>query len=179
MPSSPRKIESARANGAKSHGPKTGLGRQAVALNAVTHGLTAQTVVLGNESPEEYKIELQNYFDHFRPQGRPEVDLVNQLAAVAWRLARYAAVESGLLDRKMESQANRVNKDYGDDLPENQRTAIAFDALSGSDNSLALLNRYEGRLHHEYQRILKSLLQIQATRQSNEVKLQNKRQQPT
>jgi hypothetical protein len=173
MPSSPRKLESARVNGAKSRGPNTQHGRLGVALNAVTHGLTARTVVLQNESPDEYEIELRTYFDHFFPHGKPETDLVHQLAAVAWRLTRYAAVESGMLDQKMDAQADWVAEKHGN-LPENQRLAIAFDACSGTNSALALLNRYEARLHHEYQRILKSLLQMQAARQSIEAKLQNK-----
>jgi len=46
MSSSQRKIEATRTNGAKSRGTHTDQGRHAVALNAVTHGLTAQTVIL-------------------------------------------------------------------------------------------------------------------------------------
>src|SRR5258708_443660 len=95
MSSSNRKIESSRINGAKSNGPCTDLGRQAVALNAVTHGLTAQTVILKNEPAEEFQVELQNYLDYFRPQGIPEERLVRQLVTAEWRLARYTGVESG------------------------------------------------------------------------------------
>jgi len=173
MSSSLRKIESARANGAQSSGPTTTEGRQAVALNAVRHGLTAQTVILKNESLEEYQAELQRYLDHFQPQGVPEEHLVRQLAAAAWRLARYAGVESGLLNDKMDSQAKWVNRERRD-ISENQRVAIAFDSLVDHSPSLSLVNRYEARLHHEYQRILKSLLQIRTTRPAQIVKLPNK-----
>ncbi len=77
-----------------------------------------------------------------------------------WRLARYAGVESGLLEHRMHDQEERLSRDY-DYIPENHRLAIAFDALSGAHSSLALLNRYQSRLHHEYHRLLKTLAQMQ------------------
>jgi hypothetical protein len=170
MPSSHRKIASSRANGAKSSGPASELGKQVSALNALTHGLTAHTVVLFNESHDEYQTQLRDYLNHFLPQTKPETDLVHQLAAAHWRLARYAGVESGLLEQRMQSQEERF-EDY-DDLPHHHRLALAFSALSGANGSLALLNRYQSRLHHEYHRILKALRQIQSA-SDREAKLPN------
>jgi hypothetical protein len=174
MPSSPRKIASARANGAKSSGPVTEPGKQSSALNALVHGLTARTVVLFNEPAEQYQAQLRDYLGHFRPQTKPEDNLVHQLAAAHWRVARYAGVESGLLEQRMHDQEDR----YGDELeswPEHHRVAFAFKALSGDNSSLALLNRYQARLSHEYQRILKTLIQMQTLRakESNKAKLPN------
>src|ERR1700722_9516786 len=155
MPSSHRKIKSARANAAQPRSPANQSD-----LNALTHGLTAQTVVLFNESADQYQAQLHDYLDHFRPQTKPEIDLVHQLAAAHWRVARYAGVESGLLEHRMHDQEERLSRDY-DDIPENHRLAIAFDALSGAHSFLALLNRYQSRLNHEYHRLLKTLTQMQ------------------
>jgi hypothetical protein len=166
MPSSHRKIKSARANAAQPRSPA-----QQSALNALTHGLTATTVVLFNESTDEYETQLRDYLDHFRPQTKPEFDLVHQLAAAHWRVARYAGVESGLLENRMYAQQERLSEDF-EHLPENHRLAIAFNALSGSNGSLALLNRYQSRLHHEYHRLLKTLAQMQST-QARTPKLPN------
>jgi hypothetical protein len=166
MPSSHRKIKSARANAAQPRSPA-----QQSALNALTHGLTATTVVLFNESTDEYETQLRDYLDHFRPQTKPEFDLVHQLAAAHWRVARYAGVESGLLENRMYAQQERLSEDF-EHLPENHRLAIAFNALSGSNGSLALLNRYQSRLHHEYHRLLKTLAQMQSA-QARTSKLPN------
>ena len=171
MPSSPRKIAAARTNGAKSRGPATPPGKQSSALNAVTHGLTARTVVLFNEPAGEYQSQLADYLDHFRPQTKPEADLVHQLAAAHWRVARYAGVESGLLEQRMQDQEDRLGEDL-DGMPQHHRLALAFNALSGANSSLALLNRYQARLHHEYQRILKALIQMQSAR-ARQAKLPN------
>jgi len=179
-------------------------GKQISSLNATTHGLTAQTVVLFNESADEYQGHLRDYLLHFGPQTKPEAhrppsggankrgtsamadpeasplcasslrdDLVHQLAAAHWRLARYAGVESGLLEQRMNDQAEL----FGDDLdgqPEYHRVALAFKGLSGDNSSLSLLNRYQARLHREYQRILKTLLEIETGRpkEAHNVKLQ-------
>jgi len=174
MSSSARKIASARANGAKSLGPATEAGKQISSLNAATHGLTAQTVVLFNESADEYQGHLRDYLLHFGPQTKPEDDLVHQLAAAHWRLARNAGVESGLLEQRMNDQAERFADDL-DGQPEYHRVALAFKGLSGDNSSLSLLNRYQARLHREYQRILKTLAEIETARlkEARNVKLQN------
>src|SRR5579884_4327562 len=94
-----------RANGAKSRGPKSAEGKLASSRNALRHGLTARTVTLSTESEADYQSELAAYLDHFRPVGKPETDLVHQLAATNWRLARYTALETALLDEKMAHQS--------------------------------------------------------------------------
>ena len=168
----PSRAEASRINGGKSRGPKTEGGRRAASLNAVKHGLSAETVVLPNESQEEYQAELHDYLQHFAPANKPETDLVLQLASAQWRLARYTAVEMSLFDIQMEKSRKYIDKEWKN-IDESRRVALAFQALSGAHSPLALLNRYQARLHHEYQRILKALLQLQAARRTDEAKLQN------
>jgi hypothetical protein len=174
----PTRSETSRINGAKSHGPTTDEGRRAVSLNAVKHGLTAETVVLENESAEEYEAELQAYLQRFAPVDKPETDLVHQLAATQWRLVRYAAIESRLVNIAVAKQRERASKREWAETDELSRVALGFDGLAAAPHSsLALLNRYQARLHHEYQRILKSLLQLQAHRVA-QPQLQNEPKQP-
>ena len=173
MALSQRKLNSVRANAQKSTGPKTPAGKAAVSLNAVTHGLSAQTVVLHNEPAAEYEAELNHYLAHFQPLGKPECDLVRQLAAAHWRLARYAAVESALLENQMAKDEQWIDEHFTE-VDEIHRLAFAFDSLAGANSALALLNRYQARLHREYQKILNALTEMQTARSSKEVKLQNK-----
>ena len=168
----PTRAEASRINGAKSRGPKTELGRRAVSLNAVKHGFTAETVVLPSESEAEYEAELREYIHHFAPANKPEADLVRQLASAQWRLVRYTRIEAILLDLEMERHREHVTREWNR-IEECGRLALAFEALSGAHSPLALLNRYEARLHYEYQRVLKSPCQMQAARRAAETKLQN------
>jgi hypothetical protein len=168
----PSRAEASRLNGSKSRGPKTEDGRRAASLNAVKHGLTAETVVLSNESEEEYQAELLDYLHHFAPANKPEADLVHQLAAAHWRLARYTGIETSLLEAEMEKKRKYVDGAWKN-VDERIRLALAFESLSGAHSPLALLNRYQARLQHEYQRILKALLQLQDRRCAVDAKLQN------
>jgi hypothetical protein len=86
--SSPRKINSARANGAKFHGPKTESGRKASSMNAVTHGLYSKSAVLQRESPAQHRELLDAYIQQFQPQGPAEFDLLEEMIAVKWRQRR-------------------------------------------------------------------------------------------
>ena len=49
-----KQIAANRLNAQKSTGPKTPEGRAAVRLNAIKHGLTAQSLVLPGENPEDF-----------------------------------------------------------------------------------------------------------------------------
>jgi hypothetical protein len=172
VPTSDRKLKSARANGAKSRGPKTDAGKRASSLNALKHGLTAQTVVLPHESEDEYNADLAAYLDHFQPASKPEEDLVAQLASVQWRIIRYAGVEAALLQKSIVDRALKLDEQY-DTVDDYTRVAVAFEALCRDHGPLSLLNRYQARLHHEYQRILKAIERIQAARNSDKAKLRN------
>jgi uncharacterized protein YhaN len=74
----------------------------------------------------------------------------------------------------MGRQDKWVRQNRRGGIPDKERIAIAFDAMADDGPALALANRYQSRLHHEYQRILKSLLQLQASRRAIEARLQSK-----
>ena len=67
---SARQSEASRLNGAKSHGPKTPQGRAISSINAITHGITAQTLTLNNENKDLLVEMLTSYFDLFDPVYR-------------------------------------------------------------------------------------------------------------
>src|SRR5690349_2350887 len=96
------KSQSSRANGAKSHGPKTDAGKQRSSQNAIKHGLTSQTLVLPSEDPADFQRLLDSYLQQLRPTGPVQLDLVHQIVASKWRLNRIALIETQLLAAEIE-----------------------------------------------------------------------------
>jgi hypothetical protein len=166
--SSELQSQTARANGAKSHGPVTPQGRAASSRNSLRHGFTAASVVLPTESSEDFQELLDSYIDQFHPQGGVEMDLIQTMAAARWRLRRIATIETTLFNREMTRNSKDIKRAYygPDDLA---RLAWVFQDLANHGQSLALLMRYEGALNRSYDRAFKQLLLLQSA---------HRRQQP-
>src|SRR5712691_3151286 len=75
-----KQFEANRQNAQKSTGPRTPEGRAAVRLNGVTHGLTAETIVLKGESEADFTNLLGSLEAEHDPVTPTEEALVVQLA---------------------------------------------------------------------------------------------------
>jgi hypothetical protein len=93
-----RQIEANRRNALKSTGPRTEAGKQVSRLNAVRHGLTAETVISALEDAEDYKAFEAAITADYDAQSAVERELVLRLASVLWRLRRATTMESGLFE---------------------------------------------------------------------------------
>ena len=151
--SSLRRILSSRANGALSRGPQTPESKQISASNALRHGLLSECVVLPGESRQGFDDLLTAHLDRLGPVDGVEFGMIEEMAASYWRLRRAWAIETSLLTTELDSQ-----HPAGDLI----RLAAAFRALASSPE-LALLHRYETRLHLMYQRALHNMLLLRAT----------------
>jgi hypothetical protein len=127
-----------RANSQHSTGPRTEAGKQRSSLNALRHGLTAQTAVLPTEDPEAYQRHIQQFLDEYAPATATETQLVHEMANTAWRLNRIPSLEAELL-------AQNPN-------PQNLIPQLATLGLHGS------------RLSRQFQRALDQLRDIQEER---------------
>ena len=85
---SEKQIAANRKNASRSTGPKTASGRQRMRLNAMTHGLTARTVVLPGEDAEALRRRVEAFKDDVQPRGALEDYLVERAAHVSWQLDR-------------------------------------------------------------------------------------------
>jgi hypothetical protein len=93
-----------RANSQHSTGPRTEPGKQRSSLNALRHGLTAQTAVLPNEDAEAYQLHIQQFLDEYKPATPTETQLVHEIANTAWRLNRIPFLEAELLSQDPSPQ---------------------------------------------------------------------------
>ena len=99
MAVTPAKIAANRRNAQKSTGPRTAAGKAISKLNALKHGVLAQSVVVRGhqikESPHEFKKLCQEFYTSLSPVGPLEEMLVDQIIQAAWRLRRARTAESG------------------------------------------------------------------------------------
>src|SRR5947209_6643140 len=93
------KSDTARANGAKSRGPKSAGTRAISSQNALRHGFTAcHTTLLKCENPDEFEHSIASHFVTYRPAGVDQEALVNEMISARWRIRRLRIVETRLID---------------------------------------------------------------------------------
>jgi hypothetical protein len=86
-----------QANAQHSTGPRTEKGKSISSRNAITHGLTAFTVLVPGEDPIVYECYSAGMRAAFEPLNAPEIALVQELTDVQWRLRRASRHEATIL----------------------------------------------------------------------------------
>src|SRR4051794_39171235 len=92
-----RQVQANRANAGKSTGPRTSAGKGKSAMNALTHGVLAETNVVFGEEDAEFEGIVEELTESFQPVGGYEVMLVERIIGAFWRLRRLRRFESGIL----------------------------------------------------------------------------------
>src|SRR4029079_8099045 len=103
--SSLKQIEANRLNALKSTGPRTEEGKRHSRCNAIRHGLTAETVIVGLEDPEDYESFEATIIADYDPTTAVERELVLRLASVLWRLRRATGIETALFQYAVNQPA--------------------------------------------------------------------------
>src|SRR5271157_5629754 len=90
-------IEANRLNAQKSTGPRTERGKARAKLNAVTHGMTALTImpVLPQEDAKELEEKTQQAIAAYKPRNLLERNTVCRVVRLEWELDRAERVEIG------------------------------------------------------------------------------------
>ena len=160
------KSETARGNGAKSHGPKTAEGKETSSRNAIKHGLTAHTLILQCESPEDYQAMLAEHIAIHQPVTPPEKELVDQMAIARWRIRRFVAAETDLIDSEMVRNREKVNKEFAP-TDSGVHLAMAIRSLADESRALSLMSRYESRHQRVHDKAYAALRELQKSRASH------------
>ncbi len=177
MPVSQKQIDANRANAGKSTGPRTPLGKQRSKMNAVTHGLTAQSSVLPGEDRSELEALSASLMKQLKPRGVVQRIVAERVVSLAWKLRRVARAEEAAA-RQMEEGALRGwesqrevheatgGKVFADLGPRPRpRTAGALLADSfgrgGNDGRLIRLTEYELKLDAALRAGMRELLRLQ------------------
>ena len=89
----------ARANGARSRGPKSDAAKANYSRNNLRHGLSANCLLLPSESKERFNQLADSLIAEFAPKTAVETILVERIIAAQWRLKRICAFESNAMLR--------------------------------------------------------------------------------
>jgi len=159
------KSATARANGAKSRGPKTPETRQKSSCNSLGHGFTAKkTIVLECENEDDFHTMLGYYAETYQPGSAVEEDLVAEMVAARWRIQRLRTIETALLDGEMNCPVHDPETRASAPDDPGQQLAQAFRRLVDESRAISLASRYESRLHRIHERCHRTLRELQQTR---------------
>jgi hypothetical protein len=109
---SEKQVQANRQNALKSTGPRTPEGKSAVRLNALSHGLRSEEILLPGEDGEALTELGDILTTELQPVGALENLLVARITAAAWRLRRLGRVEAGIFAQELyEELAKRARKE--------------------------------------------------------------------
>ena len=129
-----------RRNAARSTGPKSDAGKAASSMNRLLDGLYSSTLILPGENQAEFDEIRAGYRDLYQPRDAAGQQMVDELAAIQWKMRRTEVIEAGVLI------------EHGDDP--------AGECLGPYDRVM----RIHGRLHRAWFKLYKELESIKAAR---------------
>lgn len=124
------KADISRRNAALSTGPRTPEGKAASSMNALKHGLTAETLVLPSENPENFLAFAEDLLAALVPVGALEEILAERVIMNAWRLRRAlrAEVEVYAWPMEMTENTRKPERPKNQDTPDPESVIAAMEA---------------------------------------------------
>jgi len=175
--SSLKQIEANRLNALKSTGPKTSEGKERSRCNAIRHGLTAETVIVGFEDVNDYEAFQATVIADYDAQSAVERELVLRLASVLWRLRRATGIETSLfesaikqsrqpellLSRLLLDSENQSTKPQSTNTFRKRQISQSFVRLTEMPTCpMSRLNRYEYNLWRQARQIITTLKSLRS-----------------
>jgi hypothetical protein len=122
-------------------------------MNALKHGMCAETVVLRNEIESQFYDVITGYFRDFAPVTSAEEDLITEMAVCRWRLRRTWMIETVMFELSMDRTENAIEEEY-EDPDDGTRITTAWNHMADESSGYKLLTRYEARLARRYDKAL-------------------------
>jgi hypothetical protein len=150
----------ARANGAKSRGPVTEIGKQRSSRNAIKHGEFAEALklmvpphsaCLANEDRQAYYRLHDAYVARFQPSGEVEMEMVRDMVDRQWKINRNKQLETAIFNRELIRQSALVESP-APELHDLDVTIAAHEALAGN-KALAALRRESAQCRRDLKQL--------------------------
>jgi len=169
-----KQIDANRRNALKSTGPKSAVGKARSAVNAVSHGLTAEHVLIPGEDSEAFEAFREDLLADLAPLGAKEELLADRIVSAAWRLRRAGRMEGQVIEQGLEDR--RTNRGTLGQLP----TGYQMEAREPTADRVTAellrwttihskMARYEAHLERVLHKNRHELQRLQAARQGQQV----------
>jgi hypothetical protein len=152
-----------RANSLKSTGPKSVPGKQRSRLNAVTHNLSGQNLILLEGEVEAYNRMANSMLTDLKPKSEPERQIAQKVIDINFRLNRLTAIENNMFSFGLT--ANETDTPHDDRI---EVMAAQTRAWIERANSFDVLGRYESRLSRQLLKYQEEFERLQAVRKERE-----------
>ena len=149
-----------KQNAQHSTGPRTKQGKQRSSQNALKHGFRAKDPLIPGEDPDEFDRHSVDLETELRPVSYLELNLVEQIIDITWRLKRFPRIEAAVINELHDSAAEQPQNH---DKDANQ---LLGKSLAHS-NALNRLSRYEAQLARRYQNTMKELRELRKRRRAS------------
>ena len=171
---SDKQLRANRSNAKQSTGPRSQSGKVRSRLNSRKHGLTAKTLVIGDEDPAQFDKLRAELMEEHDPQSALECELVERLSSLLWRLRRIPAFEAAIIDARraeVDDPIKSLELEREGLTEEIIKLRVLGDALiqdGAFHDTLGKLARHETTLMHAFTKTLQMLLLLQNNRSNNQ-----------
>src|SRR5580700_8886408 len=152
-----------KANAQKSTGPRTPPGKQRSSMNAVTHNLSGQNLILQPTEVEAYNRMATSMLIDLKPKSEPESQIALKIIDINFRLNRLTAVENNLFEFGLtQAETNCPHDDRIEVMAAQTRGWIKNSGIYDT------LGRYEQRLSRQRIGYHREFVCLQAARKEQE-----------
>jgi hypothetical protein len=173
-PAMPRKISKVsekkrlanQRNAHKSTGPKTAEGKKRSKLNAVTHGVFCQEIILMKEDQPLYKDLRRQFIRDLKPQRMIEMQMVDKIVECTWKQRRLRVSEATQYELELRDELADKGTTWEAEMARNDPAdycaPVAMTRMLARDEAnLEHYSRLDQRLQNMIHRCLKELRTLQ------------------